>query len=90
MAASVRPVACDCGLQAALDLLCGDIGIERHLVHVDQVLSQRFEVDFGPICLRVGFEHPDDLLDGAEGVLAGQSRRGIRLLLTEVEIVVEC
>jgi hypothetical protein len=53
------------------DRLLPDGGTECDLVHVDQVLAQRFEIHLRPIRTRVGFQQPNDLRDRAEGVLTG-------------------
>ena len=46
----------------------------RHLVHVDQVLAQSADIDLGPVGRGIGLEDAHDLLDGAEGLLAGHGR----------------
>lgn len=48
----------------------------RDVVHIDQVLPQRLEVDLRPVGARVGVEDPHDLGDGREGFLAGARRLG--------------
>ena len=49
--------------------------VQRHLVHVDQVLTQGGDIDLRPVGRRVGFERAHDFLHGAEGVVARQCRR---------------
>ena len=43
-----------------------DLGVHHHVVHVDQVLAQGFEIDLRPIGGRIGLENSDDLGDGCE------------------------
>src|ERR1051325_7169289 len=62
------PAALDGDLQAVVDLLWRGIGVQRDLVHVDQMLAQRFEIDLRPVGLWVGIEDTDDLLYGPKGV----------------------
>ena len=57
-------------LKTAVNRLCRGIRVQRDLVHVDKMLAQRFEIDLGPVGLGIGFENADNLLNGAEGVLA--------------------
>src|SRR5438477_435682 len=58
------PAAGDRDLQSAVDLLGRGLGVQRDLVHVNQMLAQRFEIDLRPVGLRVGIEVTDDLLYG--------------------------
>ena len=46
------PGAGDRDLQAPVDLFRGGIGPQRDLVHVDEMLAQRFEIDLRPIGFR--------------------------------------
>jgi hypothetical protein len=46
-------------------------GAQRDLVHVDEVLTQRFKIDLRPIGLRVSVEDLHDFLDCSESILAG-------------------
>ena len=70
------PVSGDGDLQATVDRLTRSVGLERHLIHVDEVLAQRLKVDFGPVGLGISLQNADNLLDRAECVLAGHCRRG--------------
>lgn len=54
---------------AALDISRGNVGTQRNVVHVDQMLTQRFDVDAAPVRLRVRHQLLDDLLDCSEGRL---------------------
>src|SRR5271165_143804 len=69
------PTAGDRDLQAAVDLFRGSVGLQRDLVHVDEMLTQRFKIYFGPIRLWVGVEHAHDLLNRSESTLARQGWR---------------
>jgi hypothetical protein len=44
--------------------------LERHLIHVNEMLAQRFEVHLGPVGLGIRLENLDNLLNGTERVLA--------------------
>jgi hypothetical protein len=44
--------------------------LQHHLVHIDEVLAEPFNIDLGPIGGRIRIEDPDDLRDGAEGILS--------------------
>lgn len=54
---------------AAFDLLGADAGAERHVVHVDQMLTQRLDIDFAPVRRRIRHQLRDNLLNGGEGGL---------------------
>jgi len=70
-----RPVPTgDRDFQPAVDLFQSSLSLQRDLVHVDEMLAQGFEVDLRPVGLRIGVKDSDDLLDRAEGVLAGHRR----------------
>ena len=51
---------------------------ERDVVHGDEVLPQRLDVDLRPVRRRVGLEHRDDRRDGCERILAPGVRRTAR------------
>ena len=70
------PGAGDRDLQTPVDRFRGGIGPQRDFVHVDEMLTQRFEIDLRPIGLRVSVKDLCDLLDCSEGILAGHCRRG--------------
>ncbi len=55
---------------AAFDLLDADAGAERHVVHVDQMLTKRLDIDAAPVRRRIRHQLGDDLLNGGEGGLS--------------------
>lgn len=55
--------------RAAVDLLGVDMGSERHIVHVDEVLTQPLHVDAASLRLRIRLQLQDDLLYRREGRL---------------------
>ncbi|MBY5435378.1 hypothetical protein [Rhizobium leguminosarum] len=61
--------------QAAVDRRRRRVCPQRYLVHVDQMLTQRFEIDLRPIGRGIGLQDADDFLNGAKGVLAWHGRR---------------
>ena len=65
---------------ARADRRAGDIRLERHIVHVDEMLPERVDVDLRPVCLRVRVQKRDDFLDCGEGALAGLGRARTLLL----------
>ena len=65
------PGAGDRNLQTPSISFRGGVGAQRDLVHVDEVLTQRFKIDLRPIGLRVSVEDLHDFLDCSESILAG-------------------
>ena len=57
---SSRP--CNCHLDATLDMLHRRDGVERYLVHVDQVVTECIQVHLRPVRMRIGFQDCDNLL----------------------------
>lgn len=55
---------------AAFDLLYADSGAERHVVHVDQMLTERLDIDAAPVRRRIRHQSCDNLLNGGEGGLS--------------------
>jgi hypothetical protein len=63
------PGAGDRNLQTPSISFRGGVGAQRDLVHVDEVLTQRFKIDLRPIGLRVSVEDLHDFLDCSESIL---------------------
>ena len=56
-------------LQAAWDRALGNRRVEDELLHIDQVVAKRVDVDAGPVGCRILFENLNDLGDRSEGAL---------------------
>ena len=63
--------SCHGTANAVADRGCFHVGVERNIVHVDQVAAQRRDIDPGPIRFRVGIQQRDNLLDCGKGALTG-------------------
>jgi hypothetical protein len=57
------------------------LGVQGHVVHVDQMLPQSADIHFAPVSARVSLQNLDDFLDGRERALARLRRCGCRTLV---------
>src|SRR5581483_6035596 len=70
------PSSGDGYLDADLYRLRQGVSLERDLVHVDEMLTQGFKIDLGPVGFGVGLQEAHDLLDRAKCILARHRGRG--------------
>ena len=66
-----RPVPREGENHAAVDGYVGHFGIERDIVHVDEMLPERIDIDLRPVRLGVRRQNFDNLLNRGERVLSG-------------------